>query len=104
MDTCDWNENRFNDIKNAMSSWLKNTCGFESCEFVPIDGFSGINVSSNVDSTVCPWYKGKSLFEVLDDLPIPARNPDGPLRMPIFDKLKNVGFYLYGKLESGSIR
>lgn len=35
---------------------------------------------------------------------IPYRNPDGPLRIPIVDKFKDVGnFFLYGKLESGKI-
>ena len=43
-------------------------------------------------------------MEVLDVVKIPPRDPDGPLRIPVIDKFKDVGqFYLYGKLESGKI-
>ena len=43
-------------------------------------------------------------MEVLDAVKIPPRDPDGPLRIPVIDKFKDVGqFYLYGKIESGKI-
>lgn len=43
-------------------------------------------------------------MEILDKSSIPPRDPDGPLRMPIIDKFKDVGqFFLYGKIESGKI-
>ena len=35
---------------------------------------------------------------------IPPRDPDGPLRIPVTDKFRDMGqLYLYGKLESGKI-
>lgn len=41
---------------------------------------------------------------VLDLVKIPPRDADGPLRIPVIDKFKDVGqFFLYGKLESGKI-
>jgi peptide chain release factor subunit 3 len=43
-------------------------------------------------------------MEVLNQVKIPQRDPDGPLRMPVVDKFKDTGFfYLYGKIESGKI-
>lgn len=38
-------------------------------------------------------------MEVLNEAPIPIRDPDGPLRLPIIDKFKDGGqLYLYGKI------
>jgi peptide chain release factor subunit 3 len=35
---------------------------------------------------------------------LPERKPLGPLRIPVIDKFKEQGnFYIYGKIESGSI-
>ena len=31
------------------------------------------------------WYKGLTLFELLDSVPIPERNPDNDLRIPVLD-------------------
>mgnify|MGYP001302800833 CR=1 FL=1 len=43
-------------------------------------------------------------MEVLDVVKIPIRDPDGPLRIPVIDKFKDIGvFYVYGKIESGKI-
>jgi len=42
-------------------------------------------------------------MEILDDLPIPKRDPNGPLRLPIMDKYKESGFFVFGKVESGTL-
>jgi len=42
-------------------------------------------------------------MEVLDELPIPKRDEKGPLRMPIMDKYKEAGFFVFGKVESGTL-
>jgi len=44
-----------------------------SVDWVPIDGYSGVNITGKVDSTICPWYKGTSLFDVLNRCPVPKR-------------------------------
>jgi peptide chain release factor subunit 3 len=41
---------------------------------------------------------------VLDNIEVPKRNPDGPLRVPILDKMKDRGVVAFGKVESGTIR
>jgi len=42
-------------------------------------------------------------MEVLDDLPIPKRDPNSALRLPIMDKYKESGFFVFGKVESGTL-
>ena len=50
------------------------------------------------------WYKGDTFFTFLDELSIQKRDPDGPLRIPILDKIRDQGLFLTGKIEQGSIR
>ena len=64
-----------------------------------------MNVSEKIDSKTCPWYSGGSLLEIFDKVPIPTRDPAGPVRLPILDKFTDDGkFFIYGKLENGSIQ
>jgi len=34
---------------------------------------------------------------------IPKRNPQGPLRIPILDKMNDRGVIVFGKVESGTV-
>uniref|UniRef100_A0A665U8A5 Tr-type G domain-containing protein n=1 Tax=Echeneis naucrates TaxID=173247 RepID=A0A665U8A5_ECHNA len=51
----------------------------------------------------CPWYTGLPFIPHLDSLPNFTRSSDGPVRLPIVDKYKDMGTVILGKLESGSI-
>jgi len=55
-------------------------------------------------SSKSPWYKGLCLLDLLDSLDCPERNPNGPVRLPILDKYKEVGMHALGKLESGTVK
>jgi len=71
---------------------------------LPLSGISGEHVQQKLSSATCPWYSGPSLLQLLDDLPLPKRDPKGPLRIPILDKLKDAGkLVIQGKVESGTI-
>jgi len=84
---------------------LKNTCGLTDIDFIPINGFEGINVKNRVDKAVCDWYDGPSLLEKLNEIPIPIRYNDKGIRIPIIDKIKvEGGTYCYGKVEAGVIK
>lgn len=50
------------------------------------------------------WYRGEYFFEMLDDLSVPFRDPNGPLRIPIVDKIRDQGLFLTGKIEQGCIK
>ncbi|GLT41611.1 hypothetical protein SLA2020_376800 [Shorea laevis] len=49
-----------------------------------------------------PLVEWPCLFEVLDAVEIPPRDPKGP-RMPIIDKFKDMGTVVKGKVESGTM-
>ncbi|KOM43407.1 hypothetical protein LR48_Vigan05g101100 [Vigna angularis] len=72
--------------------------------FLPISGLAGTNMKTRVDKSVCPWWNGPCLFEALDAIEVPPRDPKGPFRMPIIDKFKDMGTVVMGKVESGSVR
>ena len=42
-------------------------------------------------------------METLDDLELPPRNPLGPLRIPVLDKMRDRGVVIFGKVESGTV-
>ncbi|KAG8484152.1 hypothetical protein CXB51_022923 [Gossypium anomalum] len=76
---------------------------YSDVQFLPISGLVGTNMKTRVDKNICPWWNGPCLFEALDSVEIPVRDPKGPYRMPIIDKFKDMGTVVMGKVESGSI-
>ena len=36
-------------------------------------------------------------------MPIPERNPNTDLRIPVLDSMKDMGMFVFGKVESGII-
>ncbi|KAD7477308.1 hypothetical protein E3N88_00444 [Mikania micrantha] len=77
---------------------------FVDIQFLPISGLHGTNMQTRMDKNICPWWNGQCLFEALDALEVPPRDPHGPFRMPIIDKFKDLGTVVMGKVESGSVR
>lgn len=105
MDTCDFSEKRFNEIMNFMKDFLlKLNYKEDNFSFVPISGFHGDNVVKK--SERCPWYKGKTLEELMDALPIPKRPTKKPLRLPIQSKYKiqGIGTVASGRVETGTLK
>ncbi|KZV21732.1 hypothetical protein F511_02890 [Dorcoceras hygrometricum] len=104
--TVNWSKERYEEIESKMLPFLKSS-GYnvkKDVQFLPISGLMGANMKTRVDRNVCQWWKGPCLFEALDGVEIPARDPKGPFRMPIIDKFKDMGTVVMGKVESGSIR
>jgi peptide chain release factor subunit 3 len=42
-------------------------------------------------------------LDLLDDLEVPPRDPTGPLRIPVLDKMRDRGVVIFGKIESGTV-
>lgn len=42
-------------------------------------------------------------MQILNDIKLNERNPKGPLRIPVQDKMKDQGFIIHGKVENGSV-
>ncbi|XP_074272635.1 uncharacterized protein LOC141596397 isoform X1 [Silene latifolia] len=104
--TVNWSKERYDEIESKMIPFLKssNYNVKKDVLFLPISGLLGTNLKVRVDKNVCPWWSGQSLFEAMDVIEGPVRDPDGPLRMPITDKFKDMGTVVMGKIESGTMR
>lgn len=104
--TVKWSKERYDEIESKMIPFLKSS-GYnvkKDVLFLPLSGLTGANMKTRVDKSMCPWWDGPCLFEALDGVEIPPRDPKGPLRMPILDKFKDMGTVVMGKVESGIIR
>ncbi|XP_016475787.1 uncharacterized protein LOC107797412 isoform X1 [Nicotiana tabacum] len=104
--TVNWAKERYDEIESKMIPFLKSS-GYnvkKDVQFLPISGLLGSNMKNRVEKSVCSWWNGPCLFEALDAVEVPPRDPKGPLRIPIIDKFKDMGTVIMGKIESGSIR
>ncbi len=104
-ETVQWSQERFDDIKDKLEPFLKRS-GYNTkkhVHWVPISAITGANVQEKVSSDVCPWYKGKSLFETMNTLKVGGRDPYGPLRVPVLDRYNDRGVVAMGKVESGML-
>ena len=100
-----YNEQRFNEIKDEVSGFLKKV-GYKPIKipFVPISGWVGDNMIEK--SANMPWYKGPTLLEALDNVNPPKRPTDKPLRLPLQDvyKISGIGTVPVGRVETGIIK
>ncbi|KAG8558284.1 hypothetical protein GDO81_016937 [Engystomops pustulosus] len=101
--TVNWSIDRYEECKEKLVPFLKKV-GFnpkKDIHFMPCSGLTGANLKEPVET--CPWYTGLPFIPYLDNLPNFNRSYDGPVRLPIVDKYKDMGTVVLGKLESGSI-
>lgn len=103
--TVNWEESRYNEIESKLSPFLKKV-GFKASEvtFMPCSGFTGANLKDTVDPKVCPWYTGTSFLDLLDRLPSFMRSHDGPVKILVSDRYKDMGTMALGKVECGTVR
>lgn len=71
---------------------------------MPIAGLQGHNITEPVPKTTCAWYTGPTFMQILDELALDDRQANGPLRIPIIDKMKDPALVCHGKVEHGSVR
>lgn len=102
MDSVEYSEDRYNEIKTEVSSFLKKI-GYNpnNVPFIPLSGWTGENLTEK--SANLPWWKGATLVQTLDALPDPVRPVDKPLRIPIQDvyKIGGIGTVPVGRVETG---
>ncbi|KAK1625957.1 hypothetical protein QYE76_000272 [Lolium multiflorum] len=106
--TVQWSKERYDEIEGKMVPFLKSS-GYnvkKDVQFLPISGLCGTNMKNKMDKSICSWWDGPCLFDVLDHIEVPLCDHKGSVRMPIIGKYKDhgtVGTVLIGKLESGTI-
>uniref|UniRef100_A0A671V6G6 G1 to S phase transition 1 n=1 Tax=Sparus aurata TaxID=8175 RepID=A0A671V6G6_SPAAU len=101
--TVNWSLERYEECKEKLVPFLKKV-GFnpkKDIHFMPCSGLTGANLKDPVSE--CLWYTGLPFISHLDSLPNFTRSSDGPVRLPIVDKYKDMGTVILGKLESGCI-
>jgi len=67
LDTVDWSQERFTEITEKMSAFLKQA-GFRESEvtFVPCSGMTGQNlVAKPTEDNLLSWYSGPTLLDVI---------------------------------------
>jgi len=106
MDTNNYDEKRFNQVKEDTIKLLK-AIGYkvENIPFIPISAFVGDNVAKK--STNMPWYKGPMLIEALDThITMPEKPLTKPLRWPVQDTytITGVGTVPVGRIETGVMK
>ena len=105
MDSADYSESRYNEIKAEVSTYLKQV-GYkiETVPFIPISGWVGDNMLEQSENM--PWYKGQYLLEALDAIKPPKRPVLKPLRLPLQDvyKISGIGTVPVGRVETGVIK
>jgi len=103
--TVNWSEDRYNEIKNELSAYLKKV-GYnpEKIPFVPCSGWNGDNMLE--PSPNLKWWKGPTLLQALDGAVPPQRPSDKPLRLPLQDvyKIGGIGTVPVGRVETGVIK
>ncbi|GKV47385.1 hypothetical protein SLEP1_g54291 [Rubroshorea leprosula] len=110
-----WSKERYDEIESKMIPFLR-FLGYNVKKFLPISGLLGSNMKTRPDRSICPWWNGPCLFEVLDAVEISPRDQkdsdyflssydfDSKHKMPIIDKFKDMGTVIMGKVESGTMR
>ena len=104
-DVWDYKEDRYNEVKDAVSDLLKNI-GFpvKKIPFVPVSGIKAENLTEKTDKL--SWYDGPTLIEAIDAFELPPKPTGKPLRVPIQDayNIKGTGVVPVGRVETGILK
>jgi len=99
-----WSQERFQQIKVDLSKFLKKFYDEKNIKFIPISGLLSLNVAFRVDKAICSWYDGPCLFELFDQAEPPFRNDTGNLRIPVMDRIRISGLFIFGKVIQGTAK
>jgi elongation factor 1-alpha len=105
MDMAGYDQAKFEKVKTDVIALLKSV-GYKPDEipFIPLASLVGENIVKK--PTKMPWYKGKTLLETLDDLKVPDKPTNLPMRMPIQDvyNITGIGVVPVGRIETGIMK
>lgn len=92
-------------IRNKITEFCRRA-GYrpEFLSFVPISAWSGDNLFEG--SANIPWYHGPTLIEKLDQIELPKRYSEHPLRLSVQHvyNIQGVGTVAFGKIHIGVLR
>ncbi|HLY76518.1 MAG TPA: translation elongation factor EF-1 subunit alpha, partial [Thermoplasmata archaeon] len=101
-----YSEAKYTALKEEVTKLLKNV-GFkvdQQVVFVPISAFKDDNI--NKASPNMAWWKGSTLLQALDNLVVPPKPTDKPLRLPVQDvyTITGIGTVPVGRVETGKLK
>ncbi len=101
-----YSEAKYNAVKEELTKLLKNV-GFKvdtQVVFLPISAFKDDNIIKA--SPNMAWFKGPFLLQALDNLVVPAKPTDKPLRLPVQDvyTITGIGTVPVGRVETGRLK
>jgi len=111
MDLCNFDEGRFNEVRDTVKNFLAKKNMYKKAKFVPISGWTGDNLLTK--SSQMDWYYGNkkkyvglTMIQMLDTIKPPKRPTDKPLRLPLQDvyKIQGIGTVPVGRVETGLLK
>ena len=86
MDIHSWNEEIYDKVAKKVQDWMQKDLNVKA-QLCPVSAINGTNLLDGTD--VPGWYQGIPLVQMLSNIPLPIRNYDAFLRIPIVDVLKD---------------
>ncbi|OWZ79975.1 elongation factor 1 alpha-like protein [Cryptococcus neoformans Bt85] len=110
MDLVSWSQDRYEEIVESLKPFLL-SAGFNSTKttFLPLAAMEGINILDNDQPELKEWYSGPALIDAFDNVEVPIRPYDSPLRIPLSNVFKGQtavasGVAVSGRLCSGVVQ
>jgi sulfate adenylyltransferase subunit 1 len=103
MDLVNFSEDIYNEISNAYEA-LVNELKIKNTYYIPVSALNGDNVVDLSQNT--PWYKGKTLLNLLDTMDISKEQKAENFRFPVqYVNRPNLDFRGFcGTIASGSVK
>ena len=103
MDLVSYDEATFTRISSELAEFTQ-SLGFEAVSFFPISALRGDNCVRRSAET--PWYRGPTVLEFLESVPVHAGSGDAPLRYPVQYVVRpNLDYRGFaGRIASGVVK
>jgi elongation factor 1-alpha len=105
MDAVNFAQDKYNETKQQAEALLK-TIGYDISKipFIPVSAYANANVTAKSDKT--PWYNGPILIDAMNNLTVPEKPTNKPLRLPVQDvyTITGIGTVPVGRVETGVIK
>ena len=105
IDAVKYDQKKFEEVKARLTTLIKSV-GYkpEAVPFIPLASLLGENVVKKPEHMA--WFTGKTLLASLDDLQLPNKPTNLPLRLPIQDvyNITGIGVVPVGRVETGIMK
>lgn len=106
MDLVSYNEKKFKSIADEYTAFL-DKINIKPVAIIPVSGIEGGNIVQSGKSSM-PWYKGKTVLEILDLFETQKEPVEKPFRMPVqgvykFTRFSDDRRIIAGTVEAGKI-